>query len=611
MSVLARRPFQWIVPLAMAALLIAVFGVVSLGGSPAPGPSHPLGVQVAASPTASPLDPTLSVGVIATVGVQSGPVDGAYDPSNGLVYIANEQDNNVSVLSGTSVVATVNVSGGSTDCSLCAEPDFVAYNGANGYVYVVDRLSGEGAGGAVTVLSGTTAVGTVEVGIDPTFAVVDNSSGEVYVTNALSNSVTVIQDALPGTSVAVGQTPVSAAWDPLNGQVFVANDGSQDVSVLSGTSVVGALPAGSGPDSIAFDPSGSYIDVANNLSNNLTIYGNPSDPSGDLHVVANLTVGLDPSFVGYNPASDAIDVVNTNSSNVSVVQLTSVVVTLSVPSGPVWAGGFGQYTIVVDNGADEVTIANNTTVLGNLTVGSLPTYGISDPGTLFYVTNFGSYNVSVLGTPSPKAPLIYTLTFAETGLTSCTMGDSGRGGPQSEDGHGSGGGGGSCCMSSSSTLPSWGVTVNGVTKTTTGTSISFNETNGTYPFTVESPAGYTVATDPATQVTIDGANATVSVTFSRQVAAVSLSITFEESGLPAGTTWCVTLSSTVCSTGRSIVFSNLSAGRYGFSVPSVSGYTARPAAGSVELSTRNAVVSIEFSPIQHQHGHGCMGGGMG
>src|SRR3989442_13193252 len=71
---------------------------------------------------------------MAKVAVGVYPVGVAYDSGNGYVYVANLGSNDVSVISGTTVVATIPVGIG---------PHGVAYNSENGYVYVTNSFSSD------------------------------------------------------------------------------------------------------------------------------------------------------------------------------------------------------------------------------------------------------------------------------------------------------------------------------------------------------------------------------------------------------------------------------------------------------------------------------------
>jgi len=644
-----------VVSAAIAVALLSVFAVSIVGGQPA---AKPPGTPLAASP-----DPASAVlTVVASVDVGTEPMAGAVDLATGLVYIANAVSNNVSVLSGTSVVATISLAPNQT-----GTPVYVTYDGVNGYVYVVDRYDFESKGGAVTVVDGTSVLATIPVGPLPNFAVVDPSHGYLYVTDSGGAVVTVIDGTSVLASVPVGAHPSAAAYDPLDGYVYVANEGSANVSVLFNTTVVDALPSGTGPDSVAYDPADGWVYVANNVSGNVTIYN-------DLAFAGSLPAGADPSFVASNPSVGGVEVANTNSSNLTVITGGLVVATLAVDAGPVWLGldPTGVYTLVADSFSNEVTVLNGTSSVGNVPVGSVPVYGVADPvHQLTYVLNSGSNNVSVFA-------FAYPVAFNETGLApgvawSVTLGTSVRSSTSSSIGFfeppgtfayaiatptgyrlvsavppsplsvttagavvnvtfallptstynltftetGLGGGGcqghggdndpqASPAWGRSSSL-SWGVTVDNVTKTTTNTSLTFTEANGVHNYTVHAPSNYTVTSSvPASPVTIAGANLTVNVTFARSGPSHPLSITFRESGLRWGTVWCVTLNGTACSSDPEIVFSGLSPGNYTFNVAAVRGYTAHPDRGEVLLSTHSETVYVRFSE-DHHHGGGCGG----
>ena len=84
--------------------------------------------------------------------------------------------------------------------------------------------------------------------------------------------------------------------------------------------------------------------------------------------------------------------------------------------------------------------------------------------------------MSVIGAAPPT---IYALTFAEAGL-----------GPGT----------------------SWTVTLNGTVASSTTSTIAFNGSNGTYPFTVDPVPGYTISPSSGS-VTVNGAATLTNLTF--------------------------------------------------------------------------------------------------
>ncbi|MGA8424334.1 MAG: PQQ-binding-like beta-propeller repeat protein [Thermoplasmata archaeon] len=138
---------------------------------------------------------------------------------------------------------------------------------------------------------------------------------------------------------------------------------------------------------------------------------------------------------------------------------------------------------------------------------------------------------------------------------------------------------------------SWSITISGTIYTSTTNAISTQEPNGSYPVTVGAVAGYS-ASQTAFTIIIAGANASHSISWSL----ATYTLTFQESGLPSGTGWGVTLNGSLStSTSATIVFNGLKDGNYSFSITSVSGYTASPASGTAKVQGQNATQAISFS----------------
>ncbi|HTP53996.1 MAG TPA: protease pro-enzyme activation domain-containing protein [Thermoplasmata archaeon] len=141
----------------------------------------------------------------------------------------------------------------------------------------------------------------------------------------------------------------------------------------------------------------------------------------------------------------------------------------------------------------------------------------------------------------------------------------------------------------------WSVTLNGDTESTTGSSLSFSEPNGTYGYTVGAVAGYRASPNAGT-VGISGAGGSTSISFT----AVNYTLTFSESGLPGGSLWTVTLGGgpPESATGPSIAFTEPN-GTYGYTVSGPAGYTAAPHSGSVRVDGVDASVAIVFTPVTY------------
>jgi Phosphoesterase family len=134
-------------------------------------------------------------------------------------------------------------------------------------------------------------------------------------------------------------------------------------------------------------------------------------------------------------------------------------------------------------------------------------------------------------------------------------------------------------------LPSgtqWTVALNGVNESASTSSIVFSVKNGSYPFSVESVAGYTPVPVNG-RIQVNGAPVSQAVQFAPPPPK-NYAVTFSESGLASGTGWSVTLNGTPeASTTGSIVFL-VPNGTYPYTVTSVATYTETPSSGNVIVS---------------------------
>ena len=119
----------------------------------------------------------------------------------------------------------------------------------------------------------------IPVGPDPYSVAYDPANGYLYVANKGSSNLTVIDGAIDRVviaSISVTNEPYALAYDPENNEIFVASAGSNEVDVIDATpnEVVAYIGVGAQPEGIAYVPVNAYVYVANEHSDNLTaIYG--------------------------------------------------------------------------------------------------------------------------------------------------------------------------------------------------------------------------------------------------------------------------------------------------------------------------------------------------
>ena len=473
--------------------------------------------------------------VVASVAVGANPDGLLYDPANGEVFVANANSNNVSVLnvSRRAVVGSIPVGSG---------PDALALDPANATLYVAD-----GNANAITFVNASTdTVGrSYLLGLQPVAATYDPAQNALFIGDSGSDLVSVINltASTVAQNITVPDEPAAGAFDPALDKVAIAESNGSDLAVIDpvNSTLVGQIAVGMDPDAVAYAADlGEWI-VADSGSGTVSIVN-----ATDRQPVANLTVGVYPDSIALVPGQPLAIVANGFSDNLSVINLTAprVVATLpggAFPAGVVFDSETGQIvaadslsgaleawnltggnftsaglgatpsSLTVDpatgvwisvdesSGALEFVSAANRTVEETLRVGSDPTQAIVDPETgSIYVVNLGAASLMVV------VPQLYPVTAGQFGLPAGTL---------------------------------WHVTLaGGPTIDSTGRTMEWNATNGSYAYTVSS--SYPDRIDPAPgRFTVQGSAAALSFDFREP-----FNVSVTEAGSPLGSAWWLNLS---------------------------------------------------------------------
>jgi YVTN family beta-propeller protein len=465
--------------------------------------------------------------------------------------------------------------GGSSNLSVYAtiplggSPDGLAYDLATAQTFV--SVNATSAFVAVISDSTFTSVATIHVGKMPETPTVDTGTGNVYVPNEGSANVSVVSPTnhTAFASVGVGSFPIGSVYDPTQHEVFVANSGSSTVSVIadSNNTVVKTINVGAVPTYLAFDTAKDEVFVTNVESGNVSVIS-----AANNSVLASVKVkptGSEPEGIAYDPAQAELFVADAGVDSVSVISDTnnSVVATIHVSESP-WgvtydtAGGTMYVSLETGypsyGGNVSVLGAANRTVFATLPVGLNPELSSYDSArAMVFVGNTVSNTTSVIAET-------YPVTFTESGLPSGTT---------------------------------WNVSVpGGPTGSSDGTTISLDLPNGSYQFEPKSSNTKYEATNGS--FSISGAGLEKSVTFSL----VTYTVKFEETGLPGGKEWNVTLSgSRKNSTTSSLSYTEPN-GSYTYSVATLpnnteSVYQPSPAEGDLNVSGASKTVTITFKLV--------------
>jgi len=186
---------------------------------------------------------------------------------------------------------------------------------------------------SVVDTSSYSVVATVSVGGNPRGIDVSPDGLMVFVTNVMSDTVSVIDTTAltaPAVTINVGSYPLGIAVAPDGDKVYIANNGTNDVSVIDTASrmVTSIIPVGEWPYGIAVSPDGSTVYVANNGTNDISVIDSASET-----VTATIPVGSGSSGVAVTPGGTKVVVANAQQNNVSIIDTLSLTVTTTVPVG--------------------------------------------------------------------------------------------------------------------------------------------------------------------------------------------------------------------------------------------------------------------------------------
>ena len=140
---------------------------------------------------------------------------------------------------------------------------------------------------------------------------------------------------------------------------------------------------------------------------------------------------------------------------------------------------------------------------------------------------------------------------------------------------------------------SWNLTLNGVLLSSTGSSISMGETNGTYAFNVASSTNDKIY--PSTgDIMVSGEHAYKTILFASPTQNV-YTITVKEAGLSTGVQWEITVNGSSETSTNSTIDFFVANGTYSYTISSVSGYSASQSSGVLTVNGANVPTAVTFS----------------
>lgn len=279
----------------------------------------------------------------------------AYNPVNGLVYVANQLDNTVEVFDEygsreaviqlepafpgfTSPVAmTVNTNNGqvyiagaisnsvyvisvafqlTATIPVAVRPVALAYNAFNGLLYVSHLI-----GKQVSVIDPVTEtlVTSVATGTDPIALEVDAQTGRWFVVNSGDDSVTIYNASnfLVDTIIPVGQRPIAAAYHSGNQKLYVLGAESKELLELdpASLSITATTPLLGEPRTIQISPTTGQIIIGEKEGHTLTILASDLSPISIIQA-EQVNIGM-----AFDPINEVIYLTDPIAGEVAVLRL--------------------------------------------------------------------------------------------------------------------------------------------------------------------------------------------------------------------------------------------------------------------------------------------------
>jgi YVTN family beta-propeller protein len=290
--------------------------------------------------------------VVDTIPVGLVPYGIGIDPIANRIYVTNIDSDTVSVIDG----ATDKVVG---EIGSVSNPVGVTVNSLRSMVYVTNF--DENTISMIDTVKGTVTK-NVTVGISP-FDIgvyrLDRNNDFLYVTNSLSNTVSVIHSNSTTDvvirNITVGKFPVGVGVDQDRDIVYVTNKNSHSLTLINATrnEVIKTVPVGNLPVGVAVDQTTHVVYVSNTFDNTVSVISpsseevvknirvNPNNPDIERPLPSIVRFPTVASFIAIDQTSNLTYVSNTHSNKISIINSSSndLVVGVTIKIEPEDLGG--------------------------------------------------------------------------------------------------------------------------------------------------------------------------------------------------------------------------------------------------------------------------------
>lgn len=226
---------------------------------------------------------------IAAIGVGEAPGNAKITPDGNTLVVSNRLSNSVSVIDAKSFRVRSVFAGcaGATDIAILPNSSkaFIACSGGHQVMVLAlaTQLYSKPTQSKLPNLQHDALLDLLDVGKTPVHLAMKPDSGEIFVSNFDSNSISEIATGTNevGGAYVVGAHPSDSIVSADNATLYISNFDANSIGVFSvdDARLVGAARAGDGPDALAFSAAGHLLFVVDSRS-------------GDVAVVRTLTNSL-------------------------------------------------------------------------------------------------------------------------------------------------------------------------------------------------------------------------------------------------------------------------------------------------------------------------------
>ncbi|HEV2166303.1 MAG TPA: PKD domain-containing protein [Thermoplasmata archaeon] len=324
--------------------------------------------------------------VVASIPLPAYSDQAAFDPRTGDVFISANASNSVLAISATNFSIVANVPVGQ-------DPSGIVYDSTHDDVYVANSYSNN-----MSILSaGSMRVIATVPGLNgPSVVAYDPERGEVFVGDQGTNYLQVVNDTnfTVVASISVGLTPTGLAFDPLTGDIYSSLNAADEVRVVSdrNNTAFGAISVGPGPALLSYDETERAIVCPNAASDNVSIISTTTNT-----IIATVSVGSSPTEVAFDSVDRTLFVLDYRGKEADVVEPASLRITDRIPL-PGWPGGIAfdpskdEVFVTIVLSSSVIVISGKTdSIVSNVLVGYNPMGVVYDPHVhAVFVAGFGT-----------------------------------------------------------------------------------------------------------------------------------------------------------------------------------------------------------------------------